>query len=101
MVTSSACHSGGVGPRYRLISDADSGSPFFGALDPSRIGMTGHSFGGFTTYFVAQDPRIKVAVPMAPAVPPGANALDVPSLHMISTLDSRVNNDAVRTNTYV
>jgi hypothetical protein len=35
-----------------LAANADSGSDFFGALDPSRIGMSGHSFGGLTTFLV-------------------------------------------------
>jgi predicted dienelactone hydrolase len=75
-----------------LAANADSGSDFFGALDPSRIGMSGHSFGGFTTYFVAnQDSRIKVAVPMAPAAPGNNAALHVPSLLMLGAVDSVVN----------
>ena len=45
-------------------------SPFFGAVDGSRVAMTGHSFGGLTTFLVAaQDPRVSVAVAMAPAAP--------------------------------
>ncbi len=80
-----------------LAASADSGSPFFGVLDPSRIGMSGHSFGGFTTYFVvAQDPRFKVAVPLAPAAP-GMNAsLDVPSLLMLGTIDSVIDLNTAR-----
>lgn len=38
------------------------------AIDVSRIGMTGHSFGGWTTLMVtAQDRRIRAALPLAPA----------------------------------
>jgi dipeptidyl aminopeptidase/acylaminoacyl peptidase len=38
-------------------------------LDETRIGMSGHSFGGLTTYLVLPlDSRFRVAVPMAPAV---------------------------------
>ena len=37
------------------------------AIDPQRVSMTGHSFGGWTTLEVARrDPRVKVAFPMAP-----------------------------------
>ena len=51
-----------------LAANQDSTSPFFGGLDPERIGMSGHSFGRLTTYFViARDSRFKVAMPMAPA----------------------------------
>ena len=51
-----------------LAESANASSPFFGALDASRMGMSGHSFGGFTVFFVVnQDSRFKVAIPMAPA----------------------------------
>jgi dienelactone hydrolase len=82
-----------------LAANADAGSDFFGALDPSRIGMSGHSFGGLTTFLVANlDPRIKVAVPMAPATPGGPNGvLHVPSLLMLGNIDGVVNNTTART----
>ena len=80
-----------------LAANADSGSDFFGVLDPSRIGMSGHSFGGFTTFLVvAQDSRFKVAVPMAPATPGSTASFDVPSLMMLGNIDSVVNNPTAR-----
>ena len=80
-----------------LAANADPGSPFFGALDADRIGMAGHSFGGFTTYLVLQfDGRFKVAIPMAPAVP-GMPKLRVPSLTMLDQIDSVVSDAAIRT----
>jgi dienelactone hydrolase len=80
-----------------LAANADAASPFFGALDPSRIGMSGHSFGGFTTFRVLQlDSRFKVAVPMAPATPGNNPAFSVPSLMMLGAIDSVVNDDAAR-----
>jgi predicted dienelactone hydrolase len=80
-----------------LAAGADPSSPFFGALDADRIGMSGHSFGGFTTYLVlALDPRFKVAVPMAPAVP-GTPMVGIPSLTMLGQIDSVVSNAAIRT----
>src|SRR5262249_58188145 len=37
-------------------------------IDRERIGMSGHSFGGWTTLVVtAQDRRIRAALPLAPA----------------------------------
>ncbi|MGH7788083.1 MAG: alpha/beta hydrolase family protein [Candidatus Binatia bacterium] len=79
-----------------LAANQDAGSPFFGALDPERIGMSGHSFGGLTTYVsIARDRRYKVAMPMAPAVL-GTPVVDIPSLSMLGEIDSRVNNAAVR-----
>jgi predicted dienelactone hydrolase len=76
-----------------LAANADGGSPFFGTLDPTRIAMTGHSFGGLTTYLVVgQDPRITVAVPMAPATAAGLAPLTIPSLLMQGEIDGRVDN---------
>lgn len=81
-----------------LAASADPGSPFHGVLDPDRIGMSGHSFGGFTTFFVVGlDPRIKVAVPMAPATPGNQATLDVPFLMLLGHIDSVVNNATART----
>jgi predicted dienelactone hydrolase len=80
-----------------LAANADAGSPFFGALDPERIGMSGHSFGGLTTYLVmGQDARFKVALPMAPAVI-GEPLLTVPSLTMMGQIDSVVQEPPIRT----
>lgn len=79
-----------------LAENADNASPFFGLINPARLGMSGHSFGGLTTYLVqAQDPRFIMAMPMAPAAL-GNSQLTVPSLSMIGEIDGRVNNDAVR-----
>src|SRR5262249_53676829 len=79
-----------------LAASADNSSPFFGAIDAQRMGMSGHSFGGFTTYVVAnRDTRFRIAVPMAPAVPASQAHLGVPSLAMMSELDSYVNNPAI------
>jgi len=71
-------------------------------IDPSRIGVTGHSFGGWTTLaVVAQDPRIRAALPLAPAG--GSNAFvgnplgealdfdwrrDVPTFFLVAERDS-------------
>jgi predicted dienelactone hydrolase len=70
-----------------LAASADPASPFFAALDPARIAMTGHSFGGLTTYLVADlEPRIDVAIAMAPAIvnqPP----LEIPSMTMLGQED--------------
>jgi predicted dienelactone hydrolase len=81
-----------------LAANANPASPFFGGLDATRIGMSGHSFGGFTTFFVANlDPRIKVAVAMAPATP-GTNAtISVPFLLMLGNVDSVINLTNART----
>lgn len=80
-----------------LAAGADPGSPFFGALDLARIGMSGHSFGGFTTFRVLDlDARFRVAIPMAPATPAGSASFAVPSLMMLGSIDSVVNNASAR-----
>ena len=80
-----------------LAAATDATSPFYGAIDANRLGMSGHSFGGFTTYVTASmEPRFKIAIPMAPfatGVPP----LTIPSLTMLGQIDSVVNDDAIRT----
>jgi predicted dienelactone hydrolase len=73
-----------------------------GLADPDRIGMAGHSFGGWTTLTAtARDRRIRAAVPLAPAG--GASPLpvdrlresvdlrwerDVPTLYVVAERDS-------------
>jgi predicted dienelactone hydrolase len=56
--------------------DAEPGDFFAGAVDLTRIGMSGHSFGGLTIWALAggptsfgtfTEPRIKAIVPQAPA----------------------------------
>ncbi len=59
-----------------LAFNADSGSPYFGAIDADAIGVSGHSFGGYTTFALAggafgfgtfTDTRVKAIFPQAPA----------------------------------
>jgi len=83
----------------RLLAGAAEGVP---ALDAERIGMTGHSFGGWTTLMVAgRDRRIRAALPLAPAggwsplpgVPLGealdfAWGRDVPTLFLVADSDT-------------
>ena len=71
-------------------------------VDAERIGMTGHSFGGWTTIATtSRDRRIRAAVPLAPAGgwTPISNALatpdrefawgrDVPTLYIVAERDT-------------
>lgn len=57
-----------------LERSADPMDPFFELADPNRIGVAGHSFGGFTTLaigsgflFVPPDPRVLALLPISPA----------------------------------
>ena len=79
-----------------------------GRLDLTRLGMAGHSFGGWTTLAIAGeifitpggreiavgDPRVKAAIAMSAPVPRNKEQLDkafagirIPCLHMTGTLD--------------
>ena len=79
-----------------LAADLDPMSPLFGAIDESRIAMTGHSYGGLTTFLVtAIEPRISVAVAMAPATLANST-LPVPSLTMLGGIDSVISNPSAR-----
>jgi predicted dienelactone hydrolase len=74
-----------------LAAGADPGSPFHGAIDSLRIGVAGHSLGGYTASVAAmQDSRFKVAAATAPAaflLPPTAPGLAIPSLTVLFELD--------------
>jgi len=86
----------------RFLIDHLLASEFAVLIDSERIGMTGHSFGGWTTLAVAaSEPRIRAAVPLAPAggasplpVDPLRNSLrfdwgrDVPTLLLAAERDS-------------
>jgi predicted dienelactone hydrolase len=90
----------------RLTAMNKEKGPFEGRLDLERIGMSGHSFGGWTTLAVAgqvfpgrlgsaglADPRVKAAISMsAPVARFGSSdtsygAIRIPILHMTGTLD--------------
>ena len=79
---------------------------FVASVDPERIAVTGHSFGGFTTYAMvsgytnslgtfAADPRVDAIIPLAPATGDGTRLLTdadlakitVPALVMVGTND--------------
>lgn len=86
-----------------LKRNTTAGDPFDGSFDPEKIGISGHSFGGFTaiaavTGFtnelgtVAPDPRIKAVELMAPYSEPIDDAtmakLNVPTMVMTGTMDT-------------
>jgi predicted dienelactone hydrolase len=57
---------------------------FQGAIDPNRIGMTGHSFGGYTALRIAAlDARVVASVPLAPAlfdIEDEVRSIDIPMM---------------------
>ncbi len=86
------------------IWNADENHPLHNRLDPTRIGMSGHSFGALTTQAVAgqatpgkhlsfHEPRLTAAVMMSPSPPsagdPAAafSAIEIPCLLMTGTRD--------------
>jgi predicted dienelactone hydrolase len=77
-----------------LAMNGMSGNFFDGAMDASEIGMSGHSFGGYTTFALAAgataDPRMRAFLPLAPAAIFDAShfaAITAPILIMGGTLD--------------
>ncbi|MFN8640912.1 MAG: hypothetical protein U0802_04340 [Candidatus Binatia bacterium] len=82
-----------------LAANGEPGNFFAGAIDPQRIGMSGHSFGGYTTLALAggrfavgtfTEPRIKAILPQAPAAPFDAAffaGITVPTLIVGGSID--------------
>lgn len=88
-----------------LAMSEDPESGFFGFMDPERIGMAGHSFGGFTAYAAAgglpavnddvtsvpADDRIDAIVAMAPVtsiLPPNVlESITIPTMVITGTDD--------------
>jgi predicted dienelactone hydrolase len=80
------------------------GDPFFDAVDTTRVGVAGHSFGGFTalaaaagysghpSVVVPPDPRVVAIHPIAPAsgliTDAELAAIQVPTLVLSGTLDT-------------
>jgi predicted dienelactone hydrolase len=83
-----------------LAPGAGSGDELAGAIDPARIGVSGHSFGGYTTFAVAggtfalgtfTDARVRAILPQAPSALPFSDAffstITVPTLIIGGSLD--------------
>jgi type 1 glutamine amidotransferase/dienelactone hydrolase len=69
-----------------LAESGRGGSFFEGALDADRIGVLGHSFGGFTACKVAEtDKRVKAIIPMTVAY---GKRTSVPCFVMLGNRDS-------------
>jgi predicted dienelactone hydrolase len=65
-------------------------SRFAGRLDMERIGVAGHSFGGYTAAAVINmDPRVDAIIPMTPVLPERTN-YDTPVLVMVATEDATI-----------
>jgi len=83
----------------------------FATVDPGRVGMAGHSFGGWTTLALADaDPRIGAALPLAPAnqgtallpesgavsLPTFVAGREVPTLYLAADRDTLLPLDGMR-----
>jgi dienelactone hydrolase len=91
-----------------LDSGTEAGQLFLPVIDTEKIGMSGHSFGGYTTLAVARhDARLKLLLPMAP--PPEAEiplfaydegelewGREIPTLLMAAEFDSLINYQQLR-----
>jgi predicted dienelactone hydrolase len=72
------------------ILAAGAGSPFARRINPRRIGMSGHSFGGQTTLRVlAAEPRVRAGVALAPtAMNIGDLRIERPTMVIAGAIDS-------------
>lgn len=81
-----------------LERDATPGDGFEGRIDPARIGVVGHSFGGFTALAMATgfedvppDPRVRAIVPISPVstifTPAELASIRIPTLLVGGTAD--------------
>ena len=83
-----------------LAFDTTPGHFFEAGVDPDRIGASGHSFGGYTTFALVggsfalgafTDPRVKAALPQAPSALPFADdffaSITVPILILGGSID--------------
>ena len=71
-----------------LAATRDKASPFRKHVNPKRLGVAGHSFGGQTTLRVAAtDKRFKAALALAPAVATGLT-ISQPLMVMTGEIDS-------------
>lgn len=76
--------------QFELLN-GDAKSRFFGRVDLEKIGVAGHSFGGFTAMAaVAQDERIDAIAPMAGVVPESITASPRPLLLFVATEDDTI-----------
>ncbi len=75
-----------------LALNADPTSFFYGTIDPTRIGMSGHSFGGLTTLRVAaMDSRVIAGLALAPvsqSIQGEVAQIRIPMMIQVGTLDS-------------
>jgi len=85
-----------------MVDQIASATEIGAVAQTNRIGMTGHSFGGWTTLaFTQRDERVHAALPLAPAggkMPPPGDVLskaldfnwgrDVPTLYLVADRDS-------------
>jgi predicted dienelactone hydrolase len=75
-----------------LALNDDPMSFLYGTIDPTRIGMSGHSFGGQTTLRVcADDARVIAGLALAPALAPveaQVNRIDIPMMVQDGAIDS-------------
>jgi len=74
------------------LNDPGSGDAIEGLLDPARVALAGHSFGGTATMLLIQlDPRFRAGITLAgPWIPLAVFSLDIPMMYMIGLEDRSV-----------
>ncbi|MBI4815802.1 MAG: alpha/beta hydrolase [Deltaproteobacteria bacterium] len=82
---------------WGLAQNTTSGLRLFGRIDPDRIGVLGHSWGGLaSTLLAGQDARVDALVALDPNDDRGiaagrAASVAIPSAHLMATLPGRCN----------
>jgi dienelactone hydrolase len=84
---------------YLIEQNATPGSAFYGKLDASKIGSTGHSQGGGGAINTASDPRVKCSVPIAPS-PGQIGQVKGPTFLVAGASDTIVSASLVRSTSY-
>lgn len=81
------------------LHENDPDGRFTGKVDLEHVGLTGHSFGGFTTFLAMErDARFDVGAPMAPASPVSSPAMDRPLMYFTATEDKTLSNAPTEAN---
>lgn len=75
------------GARYLIAEDKRVGSPFYGKLDETKVGASGHSQGGGAAVVVGADPLVDTTVPIQPGPQGNTTQLRGPAFFIAGQLD--------------
>lgn len=76
-----------AGADFLIAEDKRAGSPFYGKIDESKIGASGHSQGGGGAIVVGADSRVDTTIPIQPGPQGSPSALKGPSFFVAGQFD--------------